>query len=355
LQYPLEAVDLSHRRLVCCNDANPFATAARMAFYEHYPLTINPDDIWFCIAQGFAQHINLHADVLRQHFVQHAGKLKLKVARPDFVLGASNPWPEVFSAFSEQIGEHVGEKLRRTIVADFSTSTHFHRAATEVAMMDAFQPYFEYEMMIGCGIPEITLAGTPDDWRAIRRRAAALAPYGLEGWISALLPVLDQIVAASCGQHDRAFWNSFFRYQSGSSGEALTGWIHVLFPFLKEFERWEPTGRLIPNRYIKTWQQDCQNAIDSRGKGRWPNYEEIDGPSLLEIPAGIANAPVRVTDGRNGEGHDMRFVAGMFGVAQDAGTMSLCPVFGWAIVYDKRLPKPKSRMKLINFGAEELN
>jgi len=130
--------------------------------------------------------------------------------------------------------EHVGRPLRDMVVADFSTTTLFHRAATEVALMDAFQGYFEYEMLAGCGIPAINLMGAPDDWRDVRRRAAAFGKYGLDRWMQALLPVLDQIEATSRGHGDREFWQSFFRYRSGSLGSAMTGWIHVLFPYLKD-------------------------------------------------------------------------------------------------------------------------
>src|SRR5215472_9132937 len=88
---------------------------------------------------------------------------KLSVERPDFFLGRENPWPEVFAEFSQQIAAYVG-KLRDLVVADFSTTGPIARAASEVVLMDAFQPYFQYEWSIGCGIPSITLLGTPDDW-----------------------------------------------------------------------------------------------------------------------------------------------------------------------------------------------
>ena len=147
LRRRIEAMGLSDARLVCCRNTHPFAQAARDAFYKHYPLTITPDDIWFCIAQGFAHHVNLHAEELRHCFVRHEGKEKLVVDRPDFFLGQPNPWPEVFGSFSEQIAEYVGRNLRDVVVADFSTTTEIHRAATEVALMDAFQGYFEYEVL----------------------------------------------------------------------------------------------------------------------------------------------------------------------------------------------------------------
>jgi hypothetical protein len=336
LRRRIEAMELDDPRLVCCKDAHPFAQAAHDAFYGHFPLTISPDDVWFCLAQGFAHHVALNAETLRHRFVRHEGKQKLKVVRPDFALGRANPWPEVFGEFSEQIAAQVGRELRDTIVADFSTTTPFHRAATEVAMMDTFQPYFEYEMLCGCGIPSITLTGAPDDWRDVRRRAGTFAAYGLEEWVAALVPVLDQIEASSRGHHDREFWRSFFRYQSGSGGSAMTGWIHVLFPYLKD-----DAGRLVPNGYLKTWPNDYRDAIASTRGGGW---EEINGPHLLEIPAGLASAPVRVTDGRTGQTHDMRFVAGMFGVAQDPRSLSLSCSFGWAVTYDEVVaPKPKRR------------
>jgi hypothetical protein len=326
---------ISDTHLVSCKDTHPFAQAAHDAFYKHYPLIISPDDVWFCITQGFASHVNLNAERLRHHFVKHEGKEKLVVERPDFLLGQSNPWPEVFTSFSDQIADHVGRHLRDLVVADFSTTTAFHRAASEVALMDAFQPYFEYEMLCGCGIPEITLTGAPDDWRDIRRRATELARFGLDAWIRALLPILDALEATSRGYADPDFWKSFFRYKSWSGGSEMTGWINVLFPYLKGTG--QQKGKLISNPYLNTWRTDHLQAVNDSSR-RHMFGDKTNGPYLLQIPAGLSSAPVRVTDRRSNDTHDMRFVAGMFGIAQDPTTMGLSASFGWAIVYDKPLP-----------------
>ena len=337
LQRRVEAMALSDDRLVVCNDAHPFAQAAHDAFYKHLPLTISPDDVWFCLAQGFAHHVNANAEALRHRFVRHAGQIKLTVERPDFVLGRPNPWPEAFAAFSDQIAGHVGRPLRDVVVADFSTTTPVHRAATEVALMDAFQCYFEYEMLIGCGIPAIHLTGAPDDWRDVRRRAASFADYGLERWTAALLPVLDEIEATSRGHGDRDFWRSFFRYDSGSGGTALTGWVQVLFPFLRG-----DADRLAPNPYLDCWAAEYGKAVQDYGKP-WRERVGFDGPSLGAIPSGVSSAPVKLIDLASDTAHDMRFVAGMFGVAQDPATLGLSAAFGWAVVYDQLLPPPPTR------------
>ncbi len=65
--------------------------------------------------------------------------------------------------------------------------------------MDTFKSYFEYEMFAGCGIPQITLAGTEQDWNELRQRAHNSPKYGLEEWINALDPILVQFCEAKRG------------------------------------------------------------------------------------------------------------------------------------------------------------
>jgi hypothetical protein len=316
----------SGRPLVAATDANALALAAHEAFYSHYPLALSPDAVWFCLAQGFAHHVNLNAESLRERFVRHEGKKKLVVVRPDFFLGRPNPWPEAFAAFSAQIAAHVG-KLRDLVVADFSTTGPVERAASEVVLMDAFQAYFEYEMRAGCGIPSVTLLGTADDWRGVRRRAAMLSEFGLEFWAGALLPVLDEVVNAAEGRVDRGFWRSFFRYQSGSGPSELTGWLLTLFPYIKSFE--SGVERLVPNPYLGGWQRAWQKA-DARTGWRFTP----EGPGLLAVPGSVASAPVNFVDVRDNSEHPLRFCAGLFGVTQDAASGALAPEFGWAVVHD---------------------
>lgn len=324
----VEAHSTSSAPLVAVSDAHALGQAAFDAFYTHYPLVLSPDAVWFCLAQGFAHHVARNAETLRARFVRHQGKQQLTVGRPDFVLGRPNPWPEVFAAFSEQIAAHVGQ-LRDLVVADFSTTGPVERAASEVVLMDAFQPYFEYQAWSGCGIPSITLLGTPDDWRSVRRRAAMLSEFGLEAWISALLPVLDEVVRTAEGRVDQGFWRSFFRYQSGSGPAEMTGWILVLFPYLKTLD--EAGETLAPNPYLERWEAAYRTA-QSRKDWRIVHPE---GPRLSALPGSIASAPVKLVDMRDGSTHPLRFVAGLFGVTQDAASGALAPEFGWAVVHEE--------------------
>jgi hypothetical protein len=335
MQKPVVGMYKSDARLVVCDDSNHFARAVHDAFYEHRPLTLTPDAVWFCIASGFAHHMSLHAEELRSRFVGHRERLVLRVERPDFELGKDNPWPEAFAAFSDEIAAHVG-KARDLVVCDFSTTGPVQRAASEVLLMDTFQTYFHYEMKIGCGIPRIHLLGTVEDWRSVRARARMLAEYGLERWIDVLDPVLEQFEQAARGRASKEFWRSMFRYASGSGQTDLSGWIHVLFPYLRERDR------LVWNRYMAQWSRDVDSHEQRTRSGQY------HGPSFHSLPPALASAPVRVQDLRTEQIHELRFVAGLFGVVEDAEDGALAPEFGWAVVYDGD-GAPSQRSTLVPF------
>lgn len=59
---------------------HPLIEAVGIAYAQHLPLTLSPDDIWLTIAQGFAHHIALNAETFRHRLVRHEGKQPLTAA-----------------------------------------------------------------------------------------------------------------------------------------------------------------------------------------------------------------------------------------------------------------------------------
>jgi len=342
---PVEAMTCPAGRLVSCETSHAFAKAAHDAFYLHHPLTIRPDDLWFCVMQGLAQHLALHGEDLRDRVVAHQGKKKLVVARPDFFLGQPNPWPEVFESFSQQVAANVGSLGELAGVA-FSTSTPIETAAFDVCLMDAFQGYFEYEIMAGCGIPEVTIRGTEADWQRLRSRLALLRRLDLGWWVDALDPVVARLAETAAGHVALDFWRSFFRYESGSMGSQMTGWIQTFFPYLVD-ER--APGGMCRNDFLVNWHDRFQAAMASDDD--WRN-RRMNGPSLGRLPGSLASAPVRFVDARDGAVTMLRFVGGMFGVSQDADDGSLAAAFGWAVVHDIEV-SPPPRKDVIHFDFDE--
>jgi hypothetical protein len=173
--------------------------------------------------------------------------------------------------------------------------------------------YFDVTVLTMCGIPSITLLGTPADWRSIRDRARVLGEFDLQPWVRDLEPVLDQFVAAAEGTVDTAFWQSFVKRHSGSGGPYLTGWINVLFPYLEAGFGGGPKA----NRFMSTWA----TAVE----GAW----SVNGSALHEFPAGYTATPF--TWLYLEEKLPMDFLGGFVGVSQDEHTLALRPAIGWAV------------------------
>lgn len=288
-------------------DYHPFVAAAQMAFADHRPLRFGPEEFWLLLAQGFANHINQHAEALRGRFVEHKDKKKLVVRRDDFVLDApDNPWHEVVDSFCDQIKDHVHRRYD-LMISKFSTTTSISRTASCVNMMDALQSYFEYELRTLCGIPEFDLTGTPKDWEEIRRKVEALEEFELGWWTQALTPILDQLVATSQGRVNEEFWRSFFKFNGQSGGPFIHGWISHLFPYLRQ------GGELKQNAYLT----DTQHS---------------SGPTSDQFPGSLSCAPV--TWDYHGTKIPMHFLGGFFGIAQ-AEDLCLQADIGWAVTRDR--------------------
>ncbi|WP_438015431.1 DUF4419 domain-containing protein [Sorangium sp. So ce315] len=183
-------------------------------------------------------------------------------------------------------------------VGDFSTTGPCERAASEIALLDAMNGYFEYTLSSLCGIPAITLEGTAEDYRSIRRRVQALSEYELSWWTEALLPIVDQFIEAIEGRIDVAFWRSIFKRHEESGGPFITGWINAFFPYL------ERNGALHVNR-------------------------AVDAMAEQHVPSGLSVVPFTWID--RARQHRMEFLAGFMGISQDEDTLALRPAIGWAV------------------------
>lgn len=81
---------------------HPLVHAIDAAYSAHLPLTLSPDDIWLCITQAFALHVNLHSETLRKRLVRHEGKALIRVVRDRLTpSGLEDDWPGIFAEFSD--------------------------------------------------------------------------------------------------------------------------------------------------------------------------------------------------------------------------------------------------------------
>jgi len=287
---------------------NGLVGAIHMAFDQHRPLILDPDCIWLAISQSLARHIEMNAEELRHHFVNHEGKETIKVVRNNYIKGSQNNWIDSFDEFSSKIKDYIGKK-HDLIIANFSTTGPLQKAVSEIVLMDSMKSYFSYECYTWCGIPSITLEGTVEDWKLLRSKAQCLGEFGLSDWVdNHLLPVLDQFVEASQGNVDKKFWKSIYNMNGGSGKPNFNGWVNTFFLYLKDG----------PNNFKKN---------DNFVKKGWI------GTGFDELPSGLSKVPFKWI--YHDKTFDMEFVGGIIGIEQ-FDDMALKPKFGWAVQETKK-------------------
>jgi hypothetical protein len=286
---------------------HPLIDAVHTAFAQHRPLTLYPDDIWLVIAQGFSHHVTENAETLRSRLVRHQGRRDL-ISQISDLTAAS--FEHAIGDFSAQIRDETDPVLHETLICDFSTTTPASRVASEVALMDAFSSYFTYTAGCVCGIPKITIQGSPEDWQRIRARIEVLGTYELEWWVSRLRPILDEFVLAAHGKPTPDFWRAIYKPEQAYATTLTTGWITDLFPYLGD----SPDRRR--NRALSIAREDW--ALPVR-----------EGVSPKSFPSGLSSVPVKVKV--ENQSFDLDLVAGFFAVKQELPDLSLSTVIGWSV------------------------
>jgi len=223
---------------------NGFMSAIHWAYIQHYPLKLSVSDFILMIGQGLAKHMEKHAETLRKEFVNHDGKELIEIKRADLIPGREdNDWSTVFGQFTDEIKKRIKTDLYEVMIDNTSVATKLSRISSEIAIMDAFKQYFEYQVTFICGIPKITLIGSNEDWEKLRSKVKKLKELNkdnrllLDFWLDKLVPLVDQIVDQVTSQNiDKSFWRNIYKWQIPEDGydprPFITGWINVFNPYL---------------------------------------------------------------------------------------------------------------------------
>ncbi len=280
------------------------------AYADHHPLVLSPDIVWLIISQGFSRYVNAHAEEMRNLLVFHEGKMELVVNSNNDVLSPSGDWERLLNDFSTCIARNTKGELADLMTADFTTTGITERIASQVSLMDVVKKYFIYtNISAGCGIPSITLEGTPDDWQKVLDKVRSLKKYKLEKWVSDLEPILMEFVKASKGKPNKKFWKNIVKKRRVDQMKSekgclpsinstyLDGWFLKFFP-----------NELGETRDSVMWDVDMPQEI-VRVSFRHVYTDPDTGVPIDTIP--------------------MQLWAGFVGIEEDAKTRALTPKIGW--------------------------
>ena len=281
------------------------------AYAEHKSITLSPDMMWLLISQGFARYVNAHSEELRSQLVYHEGKQDLAVETKDDLLSSEADWGKLMNNFSKEIERHTKGEVAQVLAADFSTTTPVERIASQITLMESMKTYFDYlAVRLGCGIPSVTLQGTPDDWRAVLSKTQKLGQYGLSEWTQSLEPILNEFIKTAEGKPNQRFWQEMVKKRrvdglatvrpcSGDRPTMLDGWILKFFP--TEYGNtldMVPHTKSMPAEFVRV---DFKYRI----------IEPLSGAIMSETP--------------------MELMSGFIGALDDEKANMLIPQIGWLV------------------------
>lgn len=281
------------------------------AWCQHRPVVLTPDAIWLIICQQFSHIVNENPEKYRGVLVNHEGKKELKVESNDLFSNQAD-WKGLISRFTAEIDKYTNNGLATTLVADFSTTGTDERIASEVTLMDVVKPYFDYTAVYAiCGIPSITLTGTPDDWRKVLEKTLALEAFGLGWWTTELEPILQEFVKAAEGHPDYWFWKDIV---NKTRPRTIQGPVcSKRQPKLTKFDGW----------FLKFFPYD--------NKGKTPAKVDITQTMLPETVVVPFKYQVVNLDGVVLEETTLELVAGIVGVLEDPDDFAMTPKIGWFV------------------------
>lgn len=201
--------------------------------------------------------------------------------------------------------------------------------------------------MMFCGIPQVTLLGTRDDWQSLRTRLDKLLTIGvsadekdaskhpqLHDWHTLLAPIMDNFLFAFDNPAHPAnaeFFAHIATFESyGSGGQRrLNGWLAYFVPF-------DGSGRwsLAPTKAESCdWQGDSNELSGEEGAPKFPcPFEKMRSHrpvmNLDDIPTGVVSVDVTLTH-LDGSETEAGIEAGIVGYRVVGENDTVQPEPGW--------------------------
>ena len=280
------------------------------AYSDHRPLVLSPDMVWLIISQGFSRYVNAHTEEMRDLLVFHEGKMELVVNSNNNILLPTGSWERLLDDFSTCIARNTKGELADLMTADFTTTGITERIASQVSLMDVVKKYFIYtNIAAGCGIPSITLEGTPNDWQKVLDKVRCLKKYHLEKWASDLEVILKEFVNASKGSRNPSFWQNIVKKRRVDQLKNEKGCLPSI------------NSTYLDGWFLKFFPNELGETKDSV---MW----DVDMPQEM-VRVGFRHVLLDPDTGEPLDTIPMQLWAGFVGIEEDAKTRALTPKIGW--------------------------
>lgn len=332
-----EQIDESLHNVVSCSFAGKKLSWERsdvlfgcflQCYAEHRPIVLSPDMIWLVINQQLAKHIADNAEKFRDIIVSHEGKLEITIESSTDILTEDTDWTAILEGFYEQIDSKTMDGIAEDFVADFSTTGTDERIASIATLMKGVESYFKYTVHhLICGIPSVTLTGTPEDWKKLLKKCDILNKFGLSTWYHWISPILSEFIRAAEGHPHLDFWKSIVQEAHEEDFCLDRGCI----PDFHDINGW------------------CVALFLKDKDGERTSFSKVSNDTRMESEVTrVSFKYVREYPDGSKETFPMELWSGMVGVSEDKKTYALTPQIGWFVRKSDEKAESLARLREAN-------
>lgn len=229
------------------------------AYSSHYKIEIAPHDLWFIVLSELAAVIKANKEQVRHLFTTSTEKKTIQVDTNDVTKIDLNL---VVTQLRDLVPTDIG-----LFVPEFSTHTPESKLACYAGLCDAMKVYYSYETRL-CGLPELRITGTKEDWLLFHECLEELSKDtllgivpGVKQWLYTVQTIIVEFIHVTGVQApDISFWKDVFSKNNvGSGGDfVISGWITKLFmykPRMFKLENFSAALATVPYKNVDTGRE----------------------------------------------------------------------------------------------------
>jgi hypothetical protein len=119
----------------------------------------------------FTKYVDDNSNQLRKAFVTHEGMKELTVLTDKNL----KDWVPFMNKMIEEIKKNTVENVVESLECNFTTTGLFERIFSTALVMNTCKKYFKYTRLgAGCGIVNVHMAGTFEDWEKLETKLSNL-------------------------------------------------------------------------------------------------------------------------------------------------------------------------------------
>jgi len=349
----------STKNLINEDSCNEFVNTFLAAYNSHKPLRLRPDDINLALQLIWSVCLNLNAEKFRSEFVEHQGKMELKVESQVF---DSNFFCQQFANLMKQ--NIKNPEFIEQFTKEYTTTTQLIKTVTNQILMNTLKEYFSCSMILGCGISKVIMEGTKEDWNKLSESyeyfKTFFANTELGLWFVHFDVIMKNLISMRELQDEgtveatdelKEFWLRVISYvPQGSGGQTiLGGWVRLLTPYSSSNTI---VGLDKPILCLDLSKKRPEYSRDYKQQDVLAKYYAATGWS--ELQKSLIETPAKLFD-YDGTEYEVEFVSGFYPpYERDDGSISTN--IGFLMRTNKEIEKNKLQkhyqsLGVINEGA----